>query len=197
MIHISMNNNKMGKIPSFSLLPLVTCPGKSDFCESKCYASRLCNFRQRVKINAEENTVESRGKHFVPKAIQAVESIRPVPKAFRLHVMGDFYSTSYICKWLEIVDYFGGIGSNIQFWGFTRSWRNGNFKLWLERLRDRQNVSLLASIDPTVKKLPAKGWRIAWIETDKRAGGIHCHGNCFDCGHCYRDNAEDVVLKLI
>ena len=108
-----------------------------------------------------------------------IRGMRP----FRLHVVGDFYSLAYIEKWRLIIK----SCPDIQFYGYTRSWRDPELLPALEELRRFPNVQLHASLDWTHKDTPSSDWRLTSI-----AGtGIPCSyeakkvDSCMQCGRCF------------
>ena len=56
-VSISNGNSKMGKIPSVSLPPILTCP-KGTPCAKRCYAKRIYNRYPSVK-NAYDKELEA------------------------------------------------------------------------------------------------------------------------------------------
>jgi hypothetical protein len=54
---ISTDNIKMGAVPSVSLLPFITCPGRcKNTCGAECYAAKIANMRGTVLKSYARNT---------------------------------------------------------------------------------------------------------------------------------------------
>ncbi|MBA7566590.1 hypothetical protein ES708_08281 [subsurface metagenome] len=107
----------MGSLPSFSLPVIVTCPGKTPFCEKYCYGLKgFFTIEQIRKVNDRrlEATLSS---EFTDIIVEEVLQTRA--PAFRLHVIGDFYTPEYVGKWIAIAKRL----PNVIFFGATRSWR--------------------------------------------------------------------------
>ena len=188
MIKVSLKNQKLGKIASFSVPAELTCPGVSEWCLQHCYAStkRMARFTNVINsYNA--NYAESQDSNFVDAMIDKVQGL----SSFRMHVAGDFYSAEYIQKWVQIVQASPGT----KFWAYTRSWTQPDLLPALETLRALPNMQLFASWDNTMAEPPAT-WRIATIggafkaydcpeQTGRKA-------NCADCGYCFRGVKNNV-----
>lgn len=56
MISISMSNTKMGCVPSFSLMPIVTCNKAMPCTKKGCYATKIARLRKTVAKAWENNT---------------------------------------------------------------------------------------------------------------------------------------------
>lgn len=93
---LSRWNSKLGVIPSFSLPVLKTCPGKTEFCSRLCYGLKGRFTRQRIRELIQNNLEASRQPDFVERMVR--EILKAKPEAFRLHVIGDFYSVEYVEK---------------------------------------------------------------------------------------------------
>ena len=133
-----------------------TCPGSTEECESICYAKRVVG--TPVWDVWERNT----------KSETLPWDDDPLPddaKVVRIHVSGDFTTTSYIEAWIALATK----RSEVLFFGYTRSWRAPMLLPFLERFRALPNVQLFASMDKSMRELPPNGWRRAWLEDDLRA----------------------------
>ena len=192
---LSMGNQKVGKVWTFSLPSLITCPGASTWCQEHCYARRLERFRVCCRQAYLRNLTLS---HEPDRLVQQVLAALPEDaQHMRIHVGGDFYGVDYIRAWLTICQ----ARPNTQFWAYTRSWDVPELLQSLERLRVLPNVELFASTD-TDMPLPTKGWRVAFIEDDPRANGLVCPHqqgllpSCLACGYCLRPRQGNVVFKV-
>lgn len=130
-----------------------TCPGATEECQEICYAAR---------------PVAEQGPVFgMWRTNSMTDRVPPIPDdcwLLRIHVSGDFNSNDYIANWIErITD-----RPDVKVWAYTRSWRVPELLAPLEVLRTLPNVQLFASMDNSTEELPPHGWRVAWINGDKR-----------------------------
>lgn len=104
-----------GKVPffAFSVLPLVTCPGKGD-CANWCYSLKAwrfaCAFFRQV-----QNTILilSKSKHL----ITAFNALKPYTD-IRLYIDGDFDSYETVCFWFELLK----TRPDLNAYGYSKSW---------------------------------------------------------------------------
>jgi hypothetical protein len=154
-ITMSPGNAKLGKMPNFSIPAGDTCPGKSDFCKG-CYAQKGFFQMPRLKSSYAQNLEVTQGDTFVDAMIGHIQKATQKTKTFRIHVSGDFYSATYVRKWIAIVQALPGV----QFYGYTRSWRVETISPALEQLRTLPHMQLFASMDATIEEPapPVGGW---------------------------------------
>jgi hypothetical protein len=190
---ISRGNLKLGKLPSFSLPVITTCPGKSPFCEVYCYGLKGMFILPKIKDKNEERLDATLKADFVSRIINEIRSTGA--PAFRLHVIGDFYSPEYIVKWIEIANSL----QEVVFFGSTRSWRCEFLSKPLKEFRDLENVFMKASIDISDDLNPFScGWRVWSVE----GKGIPCpHDSkivedCASCGLCWKSKDIDTSFRL-
>lgn len=107
-----------------------SCPGATSFCEKICYAGQiekmypsasrllLRNFQQLVYAEYLEGAVGMLWliKDMLNEFVLDCDK-RRVPKAFRIHWDGDFFSKDYAYAWASACRQF----PDIQFWVYTRS----------------------------------------------------------------------------
>jgi hypothetical protein len=135
----SPGNNKLGAIVNFSIPAIKTCPGKTKFCSSVCYADKgYFKFHEKIYNN---NYEQSKHPDFIKTAIKDLKNIKP--KIVRIHVAGDFYDADYIEKWMQIVK----ACPEIKFYCYTRSWSIPELRNKLEHLRQLPNIHLWYSVD--------------------------------------------------
>ena len=190
---ISKGNSKLGTLPSFSLPVLVTCPGKTPFCERYCYGLKGWFTQEKLKaINDRRLDASLRGD-FVAIIVREIRKTRA--PAFRLHVVGDFYSVEYVEKWIEIANEL----TKVMFFGSTRSWRCEFLSEAVKEFRDLPNVFIKASVDVTDNLDPFScGWRVWSVE----GVGLPCphdYGlveNCAACKRCWTVKNLDLKLRL-
>lgn len=204
-------NSKTGKygslynaILTWNLPPVVTCIGASKWCLTHCYNAD--NRKDKFPI---ENWCENwwwslfdtkRLGNKLEEQLSIVDS----PCAVRLHSCGDFYSKNYISFWINIIYNF----PKIHFWAYTRSWIIDDFSKYLNKLNGLENMSLFASWDKSMNKLPPVNWRKSIVfnslndlRTTNNIGHI-CNeqfsliANCASCGFCIRKGQEDILFVL-
>ena len=196
-ITVSPGNTKLGKMPNFSISAGSTCPGKSEFCQG-CYAQKGFFQMPRLKSSYAQNLEATQGDTFVDAMIGHIQQATRKVKVFRIHVSGDFYSATYIRKWIQIVKAL----PEVRFYAYTRSWRVKTIKPALEELRALPNMQLFASMDITIIEPAPEGWRVATIEPDPRYRGMKCleqvgkMPDCQACGYCFRKTRGNVIFQL-
>ena len=190
---ISRGNAKTGNLPSFSLPVLVTCPGQTPFCNRYCYGLKGQFTMLTVKEKNDTRLDATLRDDFVDIIVHEVRKTRA--PAFRLHVIGDFYTVEYIEKWIEIANRL----PLVIFFGSTRSWRCEFLSMPLKRFRDLPNVYIKASVDLTDTLDPFScGWHVWSVEGE----GISCphdYGlveNCLACKRCWTVKDYNMRLKL-
>ncbi len=193
---ITFGNKKIGNMWSFSLPSYITCPGASEWCRKMCYAAKYEKYRAPCRKAYIRNLAASLiPEYFIPKVLEMLPEDDPY---LRLHVSGDFYSPEYIKTWYTICEQ----RPKMRFWGFTRSWTQKLLLEELNKLRELPNVELIGSTDPGMS-LPPDDWRIAYIETDKRAEGLNCPqqnkkiDSCRTCKHCFNGKSKSSVIFKI
>jgi len=190
---ISRGNLKLGKLPSFSLPVITTCPGKTPFCDRYCYGLKGMFTLQQIKDINERRLDASLKSDFVPIIVKEIQRTRA--PAFRLHVIGDFYSPEYVKKWIQIAT----ILDDVILFGATRSWRCDFLSGPLKEFRDLPNVYIKASVDATDNLDPFScGWRVWSIE----GKGLPCpHDSrlvedCASCRRCWTLKDMDTSFRL-
>jgi len=203
LINISMKNTKLGKIPSFSLSAIEACPGKTTWCESKCYADKISRiYKNAYKAYSFNYAVARYKQDFVLLMNMELAKLTAKSiKTFRWHVSGDFFNVKYIYDWVNIVK----SNPEITFYGYTRSWSVPDLLPHLEALRSLPNVILFASTDiSTVGNAPAT-WREAFAADDipfgnqkmlfclEQAGKVK---TCDQCKICFNQKSTvDIYFK--
>jgi len=189
---ISRGNLKLGVLPSFSLPPMKTCPGKTAFCDKFCFGIHGRYIFPGV-IQANERRLEaSRKPEFADIAVREIQ--KACTPAFRIHVVGDMYEKHYIEKWIEIATRL----PDVQFFGSTRSWHIKKLYNSLVYLRDLPNISLRASVDITDKEPPDPSWS-TWSVEGEGSACPHDRGtvkNCYSCGRCWQNREINTTFAL-
>ncbi len=190
---ISRGNLKLGDLPSFSLPVITTCPGKTPFCERYCFGLKG-NFNLLNVKEANDRRLDATLRpDFVDIMVGEIRKTRA--PAFRLHVVGDFYSVEYIEKWGNILKALPAI----IFFGSTRSWRCGFLSAAIKEFRDMDNAYIKASVDLTDNLSPLNcGWNLWSVEGD----GLPCPhdngtvANCLECRRCWTKKKLNVTFRL-
>lgn len=198
MITISKSNTKVGNILSFSIPPVETCPGRTEWCERKCYAKRFKRYKN-VTISYNNNLEATKSPTFVTDMVAKLTKATKKCKVVRIHVAGDFYSVDYIKAWISIVVAL----PEITFYTYTRSWRVEELAPWIEVLHALPNVTLFASTDvDTVRETVPDGFRQAFAG-DAKSGlvkMVECPAvrmtetTCDKCSLCIRRNITTNVF---
>lgn len=202
MISISMSNTKMGCVPSFSLMPIVTC-NKSMPCTNKwCYAIKIARLRKTVAKAWRNNTTICQHDLGLFKGQMIGWLSMYQPQAFRIHVGGDFFSVKYLLAWCEIAERF----PKVKFFAFTKQY---NVLRSISPHYIPKNLSIILSAwlpSESENWLPPKDLRkrfpVAWVinkdgsMADKVAKYLSkkndvCLGNCETCGLCFKRKKKD------
>lgn len=154
------------KVRAFNLPLEQTCcaPGSgiaTDCCRAVCYAYKMSADRPRVYEFALKNYAESQLPGFVGRMIHQIKTSNVVD--FKVHVTGDYFSTEYIQKWVQIVREC----SPVTFLSYTRGWRDNRFVPALTSLAALPNMRLLLSVDHQTGVPPdIPNTRSAWMACD-------------------------------
>ena len=198
MVSISYGNNKMGKIPSVSLLPILTCPARCNgTCGDKCYAKKLAILRPSVMKSYARNTAVFMARPF--EFFQAVERVMATSQYFRFHVSGDIPNGFY----LAIVAYLANNNPFCKVLMFTKQ-----YELVNDFIRDNgsvpENLKILFSGWTNLKPVNPYNLPETTVyakDEDFRPEWKACGGNCLDCalhcGGCWEaKNGETVAFKI-
>lgn len=161
-------------LPTFSLPAKQTCPGCTVQCAAKCYARKAEIAYPTVLPSRKRNWKLTKNDRFVDNMISIVKA--KGKKWFRIHESGDFYSQSYLEKWVAIV----AACPEVKFLAFTKS-----FKLDFTAALKLPNLSLVWSVwpDTDMSKVPA-GPR-AYAGDCGTENTLECPGNCDTCMVCW------------
>lgn len=204
-MHISTTNSKLGCIPSFNLLPGVTCsPDSCKHClREGCYAVKNAF---RCGYNADKNSTLSAWTENTYLAKNDILSLytslreyfmthRATIKLFRIHSSGDFFDISYANMWYSLAKEF----YDIRFLAFTKQWeivRQVNFY-------ELNNFSLILSgwTGIEIPESLRSHYQCAWCDdgTESRIpeDAMLCPGSCESCGLCWYLNELKRDTKFI
>lgn len=196
-ITLSKGNTKIGNIVSFSLPAITTCPGRTPWCEKKCYAHRLEKRYPNVRNSYASNLEASKQEDFVEKMNESLAKIKT--NTVRLHVSGDFYSIEYIENWIKIIK----ANPDIQFYTYTKSWRIPDLLPYIVTLAQVENLVVFASTDDDTKgETIPKGMREAYAGDNKPDKFLFCleqagkADSCESCKMCFKRNVtSDIYFK--
>lgn len=192
---LPIGNQKVGKVFTFSLPSIITCPGATAWCRRRCYSRRYEQLRPNCRQAYARNLALSLNPNrFVEKVLASLPLYAGL---VRIHVGGDFYSPEYISLWQQISQ----ARPRVRFWSYTRSWMIPVLRRKLEDLRSLPNAQVFASCDAGMP-LPPSDWRTAFLANDPRASGIQCPeqqgevNSCTSCGYCFDREKGNVIFKI-
>lgn len=141
------NRTKLGKIAHFSTMPYDTCAQKCKY----CYAMKSVNQYPATKANYTKNT----------DALNNGESLPDIPNrdVVRMYVAGDFQNLHAVNEWIRL----SMSNPQVKFFGYTKQWLNPTLLPALEKLKNRPNVVLRASVDKETGYAVPKTWTKAGI----------------------------------
>ena len=187
-IHVSIGNSKMGPIPSFSVLPFLTCTNCHG-CGGFCYAAKgRFNMPKNIRGLAENTALLMKNPAFVEHEINKfLNQGTIIYKYFRFNVAGD-------------------IGGKVEENYFPMILRIANKNPWTRFLFFTKNYRLVNEYLNKAGKLPENlqivfsKWDNIPIEnphnlpvaivkindnTEIPAGSFHCSGDCANCLKCW------------
>ena len=196
-VTISNGNSKMGRIPSVSTLPFITCPPCCKCtCGEKCYAAKLAILRPCVLASYAKNTaiaIKQPERYFME-----IESVMSISKYFRFHVSGDIMNRAYFSRMIQACIH----NPNCQVLVFTKQYEIVN--KWIEdqgKLPD--NMHLLFSGWEGLK--PENPYNLPETNVFGKEGPTEtwlvCGGNCENCAcrglGCWQaKNGDTIAFKL-
>lgn len=199
-------NSKLGKrIGSFNMPAVSTCPGRTELCESICYAASGFFRFPKIKRIHNECFEASKRRSFENKINRELLALNLI--AVRLHASGDFYSKAYIKKWIRIAIKNPGV----KIWAYTRSWRVRYLLNDLNLLSSLPNVQLFASLDQETKESgeePPYWLRVADITEkfgDSGPSFAECPNQknklitCAKCTYCFKPSGQrkqNVIFEI-
>lgn len=180
--HISPGNDKTGRIPSFSTMPMSTC-GRNVPCAKGCYAVKLA-YRPNVRACWGSNTAKVRAGELseIGADITAYLTAHPKIRQFRWNVAGDIASKAFLAMMVRVAH----DNPNVTFMAFTKRYE----LLPLDGLPDNLRIVLSCWKDYRPSGLLASKYPTAWYddgtpECGIPAGAFHCSGNCEKCLECF------------
>ena len=161
---LTQANQKLGEtLFHFDLPAVLTCPGRSSLCESKCYARRSRFLFPQVQQRMAWNYEQCKRKDFTDRMVR--ELYRKGVLVCRFHVSGDIFSPGYARKMIDIMKQ----SEHTRFFAYTRSWSVRTIEPLLREMADLDNLSLFFSADNETgmpADVPEKV-RVAWMQVDE------------------------------
>lgn len=139
-------NAKLGKMGSFNIPAIKTCPYATELCKSVCYATKNCYVFKNVIASNEKNYQFSLTQEFVDTVDTEIKR-KKLPMV-RVHASGDFYTPEYAQKWVTIARR----NPTTTFYAYTRTWTGKEFHSALAQLQALPNFTVLASVDAENKE---------------------------------------------
>ncbi len=187
-ISISDRNSKMGRIPSVSLPPVLSCPPGVP-CGEDCLACHRRYKTRPVKAALARNwEVCQTDRQLYFNALEGFLAFKG-PEFFRFHVAGDIPDQAYLRRMYRLARRF----FKTKFLVFTKN-HGLNFG------SRPSNMAVLLSMWPewgdTRKRMP-RAWLNVPEETRMPSDVMHCSGACDSCGLCWElpSIGRDVALK--
>lgn len=178
-ISISKGNIKMGSIPSFSVLPFLTCPASCrSTCANDCYAAKMAKLYPNVRKAYARNTalMLSDMQGAFKQIVKWLDENKP--SHFRFQVSGDIINKQYF-DYMCITAY---VFPEIQFLAFTK-----RFDIVNEYAAEKPIPSNLQIIFSSWTGLDVPN-HFDFPETDvimpnceTPSGAKVCGGNCYEC----------------
>jgi ferredoxin len=176
MITISNGNQKLGKIPNLSLVPVKDC-ANCTACRKDCYALKAWRLYPSVRRAWGANSKSFRRDS--AKACREVSAwiAKHKPRFFRWHVAGDILDQAH----LDGIANVAKEHPQTLFLCFTK-----RHDLSFHSIPG--NLSIVLSMFPSMP-MPSQSLPIAWMqdgtETRIPANAMECPGHCDRCGMCW------------
>lgn len=206
MVHISKQNTKMGKTPSFSTAPIIGCSENACVCRNKCYAVKSYRMYPTVKKAWDENlalTKTAEGRAAIDKAITSFCKGKRKPVTyFRWFVSGDINGTELLMTMCRVAKACG----ETTFLCFTKAYQTANrfceqngkntiprnlvivFSEWSPLPLDNPYSFPVASFVPHGETVPKRGVVCP--------AGLDKHMTCEKCRRCWYLTSNDRVAFL-
>lgn len=194
-VHISMGNSKMGMVPSFSVLPLITCSNCSE-CSKHCYAcAGNYNYNSNVLGLAENTALMMHDLGRVEKEIETfLNSKTVIFKYFRYNVAGDIFSIEY----LDMIIRIAKNNPWTTFLAFTKNYDLLND--YLEANELPENVTIVFSKWGNTEIPNKHNLPVAIVKLNEDTAipetAFHCSGDCANCLECWHAKKiqQDILI---
>lgn len=201
IISISMSNTKMGAVPSFSLMPIITCRKDAPCAMKGCYIKPLIAMRKSFRKSLKNNTIIAfdNPEEIYNQVCGWLAMYRPV--AFRIHVSGDFFNVQYLDVWNRIAKR----NPSVKFFAFTKQFDVLRSYIANKKLAKNLSIILSAWLPDTEGWLPPEDLRkkfpVAWVVDGEHKlfttiknhsrKARYCLGHCESCGLCFNRKSKD------
>lgn len=186
-VSISLGNRKLGRIPSVSVTPILSCQPNVP-CYKYCYARKAYRMYPKVRECWDGNydlAVRHPEQYFSEINDYIVKKN---PSHFRWHVAGDILSQHYFNNMNAVAEK----NPNTKFLAFTK-----HFKLDYSKAVDNMTVrhsywTGWGNYDKNTSNL------LAWYQDGKEdripENAFECQGSCIVCRSCWEKTAQSVVF---
>ena len=204
--NIKLRNDAENRFLIWNLPAITTCHWATELCKKSCYARKAEIFRPTTLPCRKRNMEESEKDSFVQDMCDHIEwnLSRAVFKGkkvwFRIHESGDFYSLSYLQKWISIAQRF----PKITFLAYTKAVRLVaeciekipfnlvlRYSVWSDTKSDELEIATKLGL-PIYTAFNKK-------VLDKKVeleGFTKCHCDCQKCKTCYTPNTERIAVAI-
>ena len=185
VIQVAFGNEKMGDIPSLSLIPVKDCANCIE-CANFCYALRYYNRYKNTRSAYQRNSRIFRDNPYngVNQIEIWINKRRTLPEYFRIHVAGDFLGQSHITAYIKLAKKF----PTIKFLAFTKR-HDLNFS------NIPSNIKIIHSFGLN-KKIEVRYKFSAYVVEDTvNVKGFICEGSCIDCKECFEGKERLIIFK--
>lgn len=188
---ISFGNKKLPKSTMIFNIPArVTCPGKTAFCNTSCYALKAERMYKAVLPARRHNFEASRIDSFDLNMHELIQKHQKKIKQVRIHESGDFYNQAYLLKWYMIALNNPGL----TFYAYTKSFH-------LNFAGKPKNFVLIASFDSSTReasRLTYESKRKFFDNTfsivDRKAPAS-CIQDCTVCDTCWARKGKNITVN--
>lgn len=191
-MYVSFGNKKLPKTTLIWNLPRkITCPGKTDFCDKFCYATKAERLYPSVLPSRTQNLKDSVQDNFEFRITGVLWKNNNKFDTVRIHESGDFYNQKYLDKWFLIAS----VNKSKIFYAYTRS-----FELDFSQKPD--NFVLIASFDITTSEKDKALYQEkkqyfdnTFSIVDKKEIAT-CIQDCTLCNKCWTEKGQDLTVNV-
>lgn len=185
----SRGNHKLPRnIAIFNIPEIKTCPGRTEACSQLCYAIKATRQYPKTLLQRKRNLRISISDQFVDRAIKELKRMRKVDTV-RIHEAGDFYSQTYLDKWIIIAKTI----PELIFFAYTKSYSLDynlpkNFIVfyssdWTTKHYSVQLRNQAIMMPELKRKLKKNNTKLSMVFNKKKV--FQCPGSCKSCDYCY------------
>lgn len=189
-IHISRGNSKLGKIPSFSFPPGITCRLDAP-CLQDCYALKAWRLYSQTRDALNRNL-----RLYYENSLNVLNQLlhyiwKNKPKYFRFFVSGDLPDKGFYGN----IKLIASLNDNTQFLMFTKK-----YDIPLSEHTDAppKNLSVILSAWKDLQPPSQSLFRVAYMDDGtlpKIPNAVYCSGSCITCKDCFSPGKKNVIFK--